>query len=1361
MKKYILTIILLILFFPLLVFAEDTDITISDLEFVSSEGYTEETTPAEIVNNQIKLDLKMIEVGDSISYKIKIKNNRNEDYIVDSTSVMHDDNYMRYTLENDEHSYLLKPGEEKEYVLNAIYQNEVERDKFRAGIFTLDKDEYFNITPDSLLNPKTGSFFFIILSLCIVIFTMMFLPKKQKVLSLFILIIIPLMVHAEGVYQLVLDSNIVFDYFTPNLCTYDGELVQGAEFIDGQFTYRYMQEFGTYDSNVSTYVWGNIETDGWGVHITDPTSTDPVTTTLCTSINDKPIVSMKYMFNNSRTTSIDTSSFDTRNVTNMNSMFLSTSNIEEIDLINFNTSQVTNIASMISNSPKLKELDVSSWDTSKVSSLSAFVNTNTNSLTSIDFSGWDFSSITSASVFVNLTGGVPSSLKKVNFSNVIFPSNCNSFFIYINNVEELILDNVDTSHVTNMTAMFANVKFEKLDFSGWDTSNVNSYQSFLSGATNLIEVDLSNFSFQYCYSSSSYGGMLSGTTSLKKVIAKNWIIPDSFSHSFFRAFSTNNSPIEEIDVTGWDLSKATYLSGLFGSGAYGGAIGTGGTGLTSIIGLDTWDTSNITNMSYMFQGLSSLENLDISNFNTSKVTDMSYMFQGMTSITKLDVSCLDVTNVTKTTNMFTGDTGLVELDLSGWNFLSGSSKLTGIFSGLSSLKKLVVQEWVIPDYFSFSLLDGSGLKDSPIEEVDVTGWDLRNADRMEGIFKPSSYAAEGKGGRGLKRIIGLETWDTSNASDLGYMFYGLNSITSLDLSNFDTSNDNDLSYMFYNCSSLTKLDLSNFNTSKVTNMNYTFYGASSLTEINLSSFNLSNIQYSESTFEGAVSLRAIDTPQNMGTYNFTSYLPAVFGDGDVYCTQFKDAPANSRITIAGAKLTYNMNNKLKTIAGDVNNIYEIKRSENPPADLSSATNVADSNSTIPIYTWYDNNIIYYYSEGETIFLNEYSYSFFSGMKNLYNIEAPDYSTYFVTDMSNMFHDTSSNYTGDLELDLSDLSIDRVTDMRYMFDCYGKNANSVTITATDWDLTNAEYMSYMFYEIAKNANKLVLNIPNWNMPKAATVEYFMDDAAYYATEVNIDASNWNFAVLQNASGMFTGLGHNASTFILDLKDWNTSSFTSIKDMFSYTNQNRDIATTTFKLDVSGWDTSNVTNMYNVFYYAFQNVPNFSITGLSSWNTSSVTNMAQMFYACGEHSPKINLDLSNWNVSNVESFSYMFKSIGYHATELSLGDLSGWVIKEGAYLSDMFYYANYDGNVDLDIGTLTIPTADISTIFCGANLTATVNLTGNPSDYSYAFDTTSQKSGSVVVNYTSAVTDIDAIIATKSENSNVVKGELITT
>ena len=150
-------------------------------------------------------------------------------------------------------------------------------------------------------------------------------------------------------------------------CTFDGEMVQGAEYVNGQYTYRYMQEG---DESESDLIWKNIEEDGWGVQLTDKTSTEPVTSKLCTYINNKPVASMSYMFAYSAATTLDLSSFDTKNVTNMSDMF-SGSAATTLDLSSFNTSKVTDMSGMFYYNTNLKTIYASD-------------NFNTNAVTSSD-----------------------------------------------------------------------------------------------------------------------------------------------------------------------------------------------------------------------------------------------------------------------------------------------------------------------------------------------------------------------------------------------------------------------------------------------------------------------------------------------------------------------------------------------------------------------------------------------------------------------------------------------------------------------------------------------------------------------------------------------------------------------------------------------------------------------------------------------------------------------------------------------------------------------------------------------------------------------------------------------------------------
>ena len=60
----------------------------------------------------------------------------------------------------------------------------------------------------------------------------------------------------------------------------------------------------------------------------------------------------------------------------------------------------------------------------------------------------------------------------------------------------------------------------------------------------------------------------------------------------------------------------------------------------------------------MFNGCSSLQSLDLSNFDASNVTNMSGMFICCSSLQSLDLSNFDTSKVTKMSGMFASCTNL-------------------------------------------------------------------------------------------------------------------------------------------------------------------------------------------------------------------------------------------------------------------------------------------------------------------------------------------------------------------------------------------------------------------------------------------------------------------------------------------------------------------------------------------------------------------------------------------------------------------------------------------------------------------------------------------------------------------------------
>ena len=360
------------------------------------------------------------------------------------------------------------------------------------------------------------------------------------------------------------------------LCTANTELTQGAEYVNGQYTYRYKQE-GSYAS--SGLAWQNITTDGWGVQLTDKASTDAVNSEVCTYINNKPITSMAYMFANSQATTLDVSNFDTSKVTNMSGMFYD-SQATTLDLSNFNTSSVTDMNTMFLYS-KATTLDLSNFNTSNVTDMNSMF--SGSQVTTLDLSNFNTSSVTDMNSMFSSCQATTLDLSNFNTLNV---TDMNTMF-YDSQATTLDVSNFNTSSVTDMGYMFADSQATTIDLSSFDTSNVTDMNSmfFQSQATTL---DVSSFN-------------TSNVTDMSNMFS--------------------NSQATSLNVSNFNTSKVIDMSGMFGHSQ------------VTTLDLSSFNTSRVTNMNGMFNASTLLTTIYASDkFNTYNVMYSTDMFTGCTKL---------------------------------------------------------------------------------------------------------------------------------------------------------------------------------------------------------------------------------------------------------------------------------------------------------------------------------------------------------------------------------------------------------------------------------------------------------------------------------------------------------------------------------------------------------------------------------------------------------------------------------------------------------------------------------------------------------------------------------------------------------
>ena len=126
--------------------------------------------------------------------------------------------------------------------------------------------------------------------------------------------------------------------------------------------------------------------------------------------------------------------------------------------------------------------------------------------------------------------------------------------------------------------------------------------------------------------------------------------------------------------------------------------------------------------------------------------------------------------------------------------------------------------------------------------------------------------------------------NTSNLTNMRWMFNGLGNIQTLDLSGFDTSNVTTMESMFNVCHNLTSLNMSSFNTRNVTDMSGMFLGCENLTSIDLSNFDTRNVTEITDMFRWCEKLQTIDL-SGWDLTKVTGYNPV--GEMFMFCKALK------------------------------------------------------------------------------------------------------------------------------------------------------------------------------------------------------------------------------------------------------------------------------------------------------------------------------------------------------------------------------------------------------------------------------------------------------------------------------------------
>ena len=194
---------------------------------------------------------------------------------------------------------------------------------------------------------------------------------------------------------------------------------------------------------------------------------------------------------------------------------------------------------------------------------------------------------------------------------------------------------------------------------------------------------------------------------------------------------------------------------------------------------------------------------------------------------------------------------------------------------------------------------------------------------------------------------------------------------------------------------------------------------------------------------------------------------------------------NQNITLTTTKLEATFlqgtefNVKIKQLAGnnsatyqtDNTNITSIVRSN--VLNITPSTNniVSTSDSPFPIYAWFNNGVIYYYTEVATPYLNSDSAAMFRNLKNVTDIDMSTFDTSKLLNMNSMFAENSKL----VELDLSNFDTKSVRNIGGLF------YNCTLLERVDissFNTSNVEKMNNPF----ANTRIEILDLSNFDMSK---------------------------------------------------------------------------------------------------------------------------------------------------------------------------------------------------------------------------------------------------------------------------------------
>lgn len=347
---------------------------------------------------------------------------------------------------------------------------------------------------------------------------------------------------------------------------------------------------------------------------------------------------------------------------------------------------------------------------------------------------------------------------------------------------------LDVSNCSKLSFVFSYMsKVTSLDVGSWDTSKATTLNSCFWACKALTSIDVENWDVRGV---EDFGAMFQQCENLTNINVSKW---NTLKAKYFSAMFNYCEKIKTLNVNSFNTRNVINMNTMFGHLPI------------ESIDISHFNTSACTNMSFMFIGCSNLKTLNLSNFDTSSCINMGAMFEDCSGLISLDISNWNTSSCTDISFMFYGCSSLGEIDVSNWDV----SKVTNFdhFAAHANLKRKGIENWKTTSATNMNAM----FHNCAEEELDLSGFDTSKVQFFCQMFENSPN---------LKRVKGLDKWNTSAGLGFDGMFERCSKLEEVDLSAFNTtkaknnvnasSNNHKtatLNNMFLSCNNLKKVKL--------------------------------------------------------------------------------------------------------------------------------------------------------------------------------------------------------------------------------------------------------------------------------------------------------------------------------------------------------------------------------------------------------------------------------------------------------------------------------------------------------------------------------------------------------------------------